>query len=106
MASEVLHVGTNGNATTTANANGDVDRTETKEWLDSLDAVLHHAGPDRAGYLLGELRQKAIRSGVEVALTSITPYINTIPTARQAPLPGIRDIERSIKSLVRWNAMA
>ncbi len=106
MAPEVL-VGTNGNAVATSNgSNGDIDRIETKEWLDSLEAVLHFAGPERASYLLQELRQKAVRNGVEVALTSTTPYINTIPVVKQPPFPGTRDIERRIKSLVRWNAMA
>ncbi|MBL8795667.1 MAG: pyruvate dehydrogenase (acetyl-transferring), homodimeric type [Planctomycetia bacterium] len=86
--------------------NGDADKLETKEWLDSLEAVLHTAGPDRARFLLDELKHKAVRSGVQIPFTANTPYINTIPTSRQPPFPGSRELERRIKSLIRWNAMA
>ncbi len=90
----------------THNVNGDSDVSETREWLDSLDGVLQTEGADRAGYLLTQLRNKAFRSGVELPFSANTPYINTIPTDRQPAFPGNRDIERRIKSLVRWNAMA
>src|SRR5713226_6739583 len=86
--------------------NGDPDSAETKEWLDSLTAVLQTEGPGRASYLLTQLKHKAVRSGVEIPFTANTPYINTIPPDRQPPFPGSREIERRIKSLVRWNAMA
>src|SRR5205823_6134241 len=86
--------------------NGDVDADETREWLDSLDAVLQNDGADRAGYLLTQLRNKAFRSGVELPFSANTPYINTIPVSQQHAYPGNRDLERRIKSLVRWNAMA
>jgi len=86
--------------------NGDSDSSETKEWLDSLTAVLQTGGPDRARFLLGQLKDKAATNGVEVPFTANTPYVNTIPMNRQAPFPGSREIERRIKSLVRWNAMA
>jgi pyruvate dehydrogenase E1 component len=89
-----------------ATVNGDVDTAETREWLESLDGVLLNEGADRAGYLLTQLRNKAFRSGVELPFSANTPYINTIPTDRQPAFPGNRDIERRIKSLVRWNAMA
>jgi pyruvate dehydrogenase E1 component len=85
---------------------GDCDPAETQEWLDSLKGVLAHEGPDRAGYLLSQLKNAAVRSGVEVPFSANTPYINTIPVERQPPYPGSREIERRIKSLVRWNAMA
>lgn len=91
------------NGTTT---NGDLDVTETREWLDSLEAVLQHNGPDRASYLLTQLKSKAIRQGVEIPFTANTPYINTIAANKQPPFPGNRAIERRIKSLARWNAMA
>lgn len=86
--------------------NGDADATETKEWLDSLEGVLQTGGPDRARFLLTQLRQKAYRHGVHIPLTANTPYINTIPANQQTPYPGSREIERRIKSLARWNAMA
>src|SRR5438105_433503 len=86
--------------------NGDPDVAETQEWLDALDGVLQTGGPERARFLLSQLKNKAIRSGVEIPFTANTPYINTIPPSRQPPFPGSREIERRIKSLVRWNAMA
>src|SRR5437667_3616292 len=87
-------------------SNGDSDVAETKEWLDSLTAVLQHEGTQRASYLLSQLKNKAVRSGVLLPFTANTPYINTIPPDRQPPYPGIRELERRIKSLARWNAMA
>ncbi len=86
-------------------ANGDSDALETREWIDSLNAVLQTSGPNRAGYLLTQLRHTAIRNGVQIPFTANTPYINTIPADRQVPFPGSREIERRIKSLIRWNAM-
>jgi pyruvate dehydrogenase E1 component len=86
--------------------NGDVDTGETQEWLDSLTAVLQNRGPDRARFLLSQLKQKANRSGVYVPVSLTTPYINTIPPSKQPPFPGSREIERRIKSIARWNAMA
>ncbi len=87
-------------------SNGDVDAAETREWLDSLEAVLQTQGADRARYLLTKLRERANRAGVYVTFTANTPYINSIPANEQPPFPGSREIERRIKSLVRWNAMA
>jgi pyruvate dehydrogenase E1 component len=85
---------------------GDVDTGETREWLESLTAVLQQRGPTRASYLLSQLNDKAAQSGVQIPFTANTPYINTIPPDRQPPFPGSREIERRIKSLIRWNAMA
>jgi pyruvate dehydrogenase E1 component len=85
---------------------GDPDALETKEWLDSLGGVLTAQGPDRARFLLERLRQKAQRNGVDVAVPIFTPYVNTIPPDRQPAFPGDRDIERRIKSYLRWNALA
>src|SRR5215471_1318226 len=90
----------------TDGANGDTDAAETREWLDSLTGVLKTQGPARASYLLAQLKYKAIHSGVPIPFSANTPYVNTIPREHQAPFPGSRDIERRIKSLVRWNAMA
>jgi pyruvate dehydrogenase E1 component len=86
--------------------NGDNDATETREWLDALEGVLQTGGPDRARFLLTQLKNKANRQGVAIPFTANTPYINTIPPDQQPPFPGSREIERRIKSLVRWNAMA
>lgn len=84
----------------------DIDPAETQEWLDSLEAVLQAQGTERAEFLLMQLRNRAYIRGVRVPFTANTPYINTIPADKQSPFPGSREIERRIKSLVRWNAMA
>jgi pyruvate dehydrogenase E1 component len=84
----------------------DVDPVETREWLDALQSVLEAEGPARVQFLLEKLKETAARRGVQTPFTANTPYINTIPASRQAPFPGNRDLERRIKSYVRWNAMA
>ena len=84
----------------------DVDPIETNEWLESLDYVLEHKGSERAQELLAALDEAAHRNGVELPFTATTPYVNTIPADKQTPFPGNRELERRIKSFVRWNAMA
>jgi len=87
-------------------SNGDSDVAETREWLDALSGVLQTQGTARASYLLTQLKHQAFHSGVPIPFSANTPYVNTIPRDRQASFPGSREIERRIKSLVRWNAMA
>jgi pyruvate dehydrogenase E1 component len=84
----------------------DSDPAETREWLDSLRYVIQSRGGSRASYLLRMIEQEAYRLGVDIPFATTTPYINTIPVDRQPPFPGNRDIERRIKSIIRWNAMA
>jgi pyruvate dehydrogenase E1 component len=84
----------------------ELDSTETREWLDSLDYVLQSGGPVKVARLLRELTLYARQNGVKLPFTANTPYINTIPVDEQAPMPGNPDVERRIKSLVRWNALA
>ncbi len=84
----------------------DQDPLETQEWLDSLQEVLERAGPERVRQLIYNLRQHAFLRGVTLPFTANTPYINTIPLERQPHYPGDRDLERTIKSIIRWNAMA
>ena len=79
---------------------------EIREWLDSLDYVIKHGGSERVQSLLERLQIHARQAGVEIPFTANTPYINTIPADRQPVYPGSRDLERRIKSLVRWNALA
>ncbi len=85
---------------------GDTDPAETAEWLESLDYVLESKGPERVQQLISALEETANRYGVELPFTATTPYINTIPRDKQPPYPGNRELERRIKSFVRWNAMA
>lgn len=84
----------------------DVDPAETQEWLESLDYVLKTKGPERVQYLIDQLENRASREGVMMPIAMNTPYVNTIPTAKQPRFPGNRELERRIKSVVRWNAMA
>jgi pyruvate dehydrogenase E1 component len=85
----------------------DSDPQETAEWLDAMEAVLKFGGPDRAQFLLEALVAKVAKAGTSRIPTGITtPYVNTIPPEDQPRFPGDRGLERRIKSLVRWNAMA
>jgi pyruvate dehydrogenase E1 component len=84
----------------------DIDVAETQEWLASLDYVLKSKGPDRVRFLIEQLRDRAAEEGIQSAEDTRTPYVNTIHVKDQAAFPGNREIERRIKSIVRWNAMA
>jgi pyruvate dehydrogenase E1 component len=94
-------------ASATPRNNDGLEVLETREWMDSLDYVLSRGGPVRAGRLLQQLSLHARRvAGVNLPFTATTPYQNTISVRQQAPFPGSQEMERRIKSLVRWNAMA
>jgi pyruvate dehydrogenase E1 component len=84
----------------------ELEALETREWLESLDYVLQQGGPARVGRLLRELGIHAHKNGVKIPFSANTPYINTLHPSEELPYPGSREIERRIKSLVRWNAMA
>ena len=84
----------------------DVDPLETSEWLESLEAVLRTEGPERAQFLIEMLIARADRAGVRMPSGINTPYLNTILLEDQPPYPGNRELERRIKSIIRWNAMA
>src|SRR6188508_227835 len=84
----------------------DTAAIETREWQDSLDYVLQSGGPARVAEILSELEVHARRRGLKLPFTANTPYVNTITPEEQTPVPGSNEIERRIKSLIRWNAMA
>ncbi len=84
----------------------ELDATEAREWLDSLDYVLQTGGPAKVARLLRDLTIHARQNGVKLPFTANTPYLNTISADDQSLMPGSPDIERRIKSLVRWNAAA
>ncbi|MFC2088522.1 pyruvate dehydrogenase (acetyl-transferring), homodimeric type [Calditrichota bacterium] len=88
------------------NSQNDFDREETQEWLEALEGVIRVRGTQRARYLLNQLIQKGYQSGISLPFSANTPYINTIPVEQQPAFPGNREIERRIKSIIRWNAMA
>jgi pyruvate dehydrogenase E1 component len=79
---------------------------EIWEWIESFDAVVERGGRELASKILEEIRGRALACGVQVPFTANTPYVNTIHVSQQAPLPGDHDLERKVKSLVRWNALA
>ncbi len=83
-----------------------IDELELREWLESLEYVIQSGGPENVKELLHSLSTYAVEYGVELPFTANTPHINTIPAKNQPPFPGGREIERRIKSLIRWNAMA
>jgi pyruvate dehydrogenase E1 component len=84
----------------------DLDPRETAEWLEALDQIVDEAGPDRVNFLLDKLTARARENGVRVPVRTTTDYINTIPVEQEVPYPGDRRLEREIKNLIRWNAMA
>ena len=84
----------------------DIDPTETREWLESIDSVLNQHGPERAHYLLNQMIDFARRSGAYLPYSPNTAYLNTIATGKQPEYPGDRSIERRIEAYIRWNAMA
>ncbi len=83
----------------------DINPTETEEWLLALDALLKHTDKERAQYILEKLSERARAAGVNLSNLN-TPYLNTIPTHKEPPFPGDAFLERRIRSLVRWNALA
>jgi len=82
----------------------DTDELETREWLDALDAVIEHEGPERAHYLLERLIDKARRSGANLPYDSTTAYVNSIPPHLEAKSPGDHELEHRLRSMIRWNA--
>jgi pyruvate dehydrogenase E1 component len=84
----------------------EVQAVETEEWRESLNYVLQQGGPERVIALFEDLKKHAARLGVKEPFTANTPYVNTIPPYDEPRYPGNRALERRIKSLIRWNAMA
>ena len=83
-----------------------IDDVEIQEWLESLDAVLESSGAEVAAEILERLRAHATVNGIDLPFTANTPYANTIPHRLEPRYPGDQELERRIKSLVRWNALA
>ncbi len=84
----------------------DIDPAETSEWLDSMQAVIEREGLERAHYLLELLVDFTRRSGGHLPYDATTAYINTIKPDQSAKMPGDYEIERRIRALTRWNALA
>lgn len=84
----------------------DLNPPETREWLDALDDVVKHAGAERASFLLLELSKHAINARLRLPSAITTPFSNTISPSEEKMMPGDVFMERRIRSLVRWNALA
>jgi pyruvate dehydrogenase E1 component len=97
---------TSGQPPSSNGAGADIDATETSEWLEALDAVVTHDGPSRARDILTRLIERAQHAGTGTIASLNTPYINTIPPDREPPFPGDPAVERRLRSIVRWNAIA
>ncbi|WP_460864682.1 pyruvate dehydrogenase (acetyl-transferring), homodimeric type [Rhodococcus aerolatus] len=82
----------------------DIDPDETDEWVESFDAVLANAGPQRARYLMLRLLERAGESRVAIPALTSTDYVNTIPTENEPWFPGDEDVERRYRAWIRWNA--
>src|SRR6201997_4311977 len=87
-------------------AQRNMEDVEIQEWLESLDSVLESSGPEVAREILERLRAHATVSGIDLPFTANTPYANTIPARLEPLFPGDQELERRIKSLIRWNALA
>ena len=85
----------------------DVNPEETKEWLDALHSVIKEEGVERAHYLIGRLSNNTARVNPSIPSKSVSsPYCNTIPPSNEDRMPGDMFMERQIRGIVRWNAMA
>jgi pyruvate dehydrogenase E1 component len=84
----------------------DQDPLETSEWLEAIDSVIREEGIERARFLLERLSERATRNGMPLPYAFVTPYRNTIPVSEEVKMPGDLFLERRIRSLIRWNALA
>ena len=84
----------------------ELESVEIQEWVESLDEVLRDGGPEVVSRILERLRAHAQSAGVATLFSANTPYTNTITVHQQPPFPGDQELERRIKSLIRWNALA
>ena len=86
--------------------NAELEAVEQREWREALDYVIQQGDRGRTERLLAILRHHARMAGIALPFTAVTAYVNTIRSDEETPLPGSQEVERRIKSLIRWNAMA
>ena len=84
----------------------DIDAVETEEWLEALDAVVQHDGPQRAHDLVERVVERARLRGAAIEYVGPTPYVNTIRREDEPPMPGDPALEHRVRALIRWNAIA
>lgn len=82
----------------------DINPEETNEWLEALENIIEEGGPKRAHYILEKLIDRARRKGTYLPFRATTAYLNSIDVEDEPKMPGDRDIERRIRSAIRWNA--
>jgi pyruvate dehydrogenase E1 component len=87
-------------------SDNDIDTQETREWLDALEGVIAHEGPERAHFLIEQLIRRAHDAGIYLPFSANTAYVNTIPLDNQAHSAGDQGLEHRIRSFIRWNAIA
>ena len=84
----------------------DVDPIETRDWLQAIESVIREEGVERAQYLIDQLLSEARKGGVKVASgAGASNYVNTIAVEDEPEYPGNLDLERRIRSAIRWNAI-
>ena len=83
----------------------DLDPQETQEWVEAMEAVVERDGFERAQFLLRELADHAVLSGVGSPYSANTPYLNTIPPELEVRSTGDQELEHKIRSIIRWNAV-
>jgi pyruvate dehydrogenase E1 component len=84
----------------------DSDIVETREWIESFDALIHAQDSTRALFLLRRLEEHAKELGLLAAAAPYSAYRNTIPLERQGPYPGDLALEERLTAIMRWNALA
>ena len=84
----------------------DLDPIETSEWLDAISSVIEEEGIERASFLMTKLAKKLNEEGAIPSYNLTTPFRNSIPVKDEATMPGDLFMERRIRSLIRWNALA
>ena len=90
----------------TSHLKNSINDQELKEWLDALEDIIQEEGNDRASFILGKLASKLTEFGTIPNYNLTTPFRNSIPVSEEAKMPGDLFMERKIRSLIRWNALA
>ena len=84
----------------------DLDPIETSEWLEAINSVIKEEGIERASFIMTKLAKKLNEEGAIPSYNLTTPFRNSIPAKDEASMPGDLFMERRIRSLIRWNALA
>lgn len=86
--------------------NEKIRKFENQEWLDSIDFIIKNESSSRVKEIIDLLKNRASGKGIYLKPQLNTPYVNTIPASEESSYPGDRELERKVKSIIRWNAMA